>query len=103
MTRTIGFGTALLLVFTTYVTIGNTFTSHKFTISSQSPPAFRAPSPNTHAQHVLSLTFKPGTSKTAGYLQSIRQGNHSNGIYGLTPVNYVASDGALTAYLQIGT
>ena len=97
------FRAALLLMLNLYITTGNTFKSQKFTLSSQSPPALRAPSPNTHAKHVLSLTAKPGTSKSSGYLQSLRNGNHSNGVYGLTPVNYVASDAALTAYLQIGT
>ena len=97
------FLTALYLALTLCATIGQTISSQKFTLGSQFPPAFKARSPNVPAAHVLTLNIAPGASRSAGYIQSLRDGQHINGVYGLTPVNYVAADNTLVAYLEIGT
>lgn len=99
----IRFLTALYLALTFCATIVQTISSQKFTLGSQYPPAFKAPSPNVPAAHFLTLNVAPGASRSAGYIQSLRNAQHINGVYGLTPVDYVAADNTLVAYLEIGT
>ena len=97
------FLTALYLALTLCATIGQTISSRKFTLGSQFPPAFKAPSPNVPAAHVLTLNVAPGASRSARYIQSLHDRQHINRVYGLTPMNYVAADNMLVAYLEIGT
>ena len=94
---------SLCLVFSLCTTIGETIESRKFTLSSQSPPAFRAPSPNAPAAHVLNLTGKAAIPKSAGYLQSIRKGNHVNGVYSLTEVTLDIGLQGFLADIEFGT
>lgn len=95
--------TALYLVISPCVTAGKRINSVKFTLGSHSPQPFKAPSPDAQAQHVLTLTAKPGTSKSAGYLQSIRTGKHVNGVYSLTSATYSAGQISLIADIKFGT
>lgn len=99
---TSGLSTALCLVISLYAMIVKALDSQKFTLGRQAPPSFRAPSPNTPAAHILPLTGKSGSSKSAGYLQSLRQGNQVNGVYGLTSVTYVAEDLTFVTNLEFG-
>lgn len=99
--------TALFMVLTlcvaTDATIARTMKSQNFTIGIQSPPSFKGPSQNIPAAHILPLTGKAGTSKNAGYLQALRKGNHINGVYGLSPVKFVASEQVFVTDLKFGT
>ena len=94
--------TTLYLVVSPCVSAGKPIDSGKFTLGSQSPQPFKAPSPNAPAQHVLTLTAKAGTSKSAGYLQSLREGNHVNGVYSLTSVTYAVGQTNLLAKIELG-
>lgn len=82
--------------------IGETVQSQKFTIGSQSPPSFKAPSPNVPAAHILPLTGKAGVPQSAGYLQSLRYGNHINGVYGLTSVTNIAPSDIFSTNIIFG-
>ncbi len=94
---------SLCLAFSLCTTIGETIEFRKFTLSTQSPPAFRAPSPNAPAAHVLNLTGKAAIPKSAGYLHSIRKGNHVNGVYGLTKVTLGIAQQGFLADIEFGT
>ncbi len=94
---------SLCLVFSLCTTIGETIESREFTLSTQSPPTFKAPSPNAPAAHVLNLTGKAAIPKSAGYLQSIRKGNPVNGVYGLTKVTLGIGQQAFLADIEFGT
>ena len=66
------------------------FRDHQFKVGGLSPGPFQAPSPNTQASHVLSLTRQvSGISRSAGYVQSLRRGSDINGVYGVAPLTSV--------------
>lgn len=80
------------------------FGSHTFKVGGISPAPFRAPSPDTQASHVLSLTrLASGISRSAGYVQSLRKGNEVNGVYGVAPLTSVEEGTVFLTGLKFGT
>ena len=78
--------------------------SHKFKVGGLSPAPFQAPSPNTQASHVLSLTRQAsGVSRSAGYVQSLRKGSEVNGVYGVAPLTSVEEGTVFLTGLEFGT
>ena len=98
-----GLYVVLYLLLNLWTKIGATGDSQNFTIGGQPPPSFKGPSPNVPAAHILSLTGKAGTSQSAAYLQSLRIGNHANGVYGLTYVTFVAGYNVFSTSIEFGT
>ena len=77
---------------------------HKFKVGGLSPAPFQAPSPNTQAIHILSLTRQAsGVSRSAGYVQSLRKGNEVNGVYGVAPLTSVEEGTVFLTGLEFGT
>ena len=103
MHPTIRFCAALYIVLVSYVATGETAKSQRFTVGIHSPPALKNPSPNVPAAHILPLTRTAGASKGAGYLQSLRKGNHVNGVYSLAPVTFIRNGQTFATDLKIGS
>lgn len=78
--------------------------SHKFKVGGLSPAPFQAPSPNTQASHILSLTRQAsGVSRSAGYVKSLRKGSEVNGVYGVAPLTSVEEGTVFLTGLEFGT
>ncbi len=99
----IGTHAVLYLLLNLWIQVQATVDSQKLTSGRQSPPSFKAPSANVPATHILPLSGKVGISQSADYLQSIRSGNHVNGVYGLTSVIFVAGSVVFSASIDFGT
>ena len=79
------------------------FQSHKFKVGGLSPTPFQAPSPNTQASHILSLTRQAsGVSRSAGYIQSLRKGSEVNGVYGVAPLTSVEEGTVFLTGVEFG-
>ena len=95
---------ALCLELAFYVAGVEAFGSHKFKVGGLSPAPFQAPSPDTQASHVLSLTrLASGISRSAGYAQSLRKGNEVNGRYGVAPLTSVEEGTVFLTGVEFGT
>ena len=80
------------------------FGNHKFKVGGLSPAPFQAPSGNTQASHVLSLTRQAsGISRSAGYVQSLRKGNEVNGVYGVSELTSVEEGTVFLTGVEFGT
>lgn len=97
------FYTVLSLIVSFLFSTGETTNPSKFTIGHRSPHPFKAPSPNAPASHILPLNGRAGTSKSAGHLESLRKGNHVNGVYGLTPLRFVTGPQVFATGLEFGS
>ena len=81
---------------------GTSTAAKNFILGSQQPAAFRAPSPNVVSPNVLPLTRKSG-SRSAAYLASIRNDNHVNGVYGITPLTSLEQGQEFAAGIEFGS
>ena len=80
------------------------FRSHKFKVGGLPAVPFQAPSPNTQASYVLSLTRQAaGVSRSAGYVQSLRKGNEVNGVYGVASLTSVEEGEVFLTGVEFGT
>ncbi|CAF9936234.1 MAG: hypothetical protein ALECFALPRED_006738 [Alectoria fallacina] len=80
------------------------FQSHKFKVGRLSPAPFQAPSPDTQASNVLSLTRQAsGISRSAGYVQSLRKGSEVDGVYGVAPLTSVEEGTVFLTGVEFGT
>ena len=77
--------------------------THRFKVGGQAPTPFKAPSPNSQAPHVLSLSRQSGTSRSAGYVQSLRKGNEVQGVYGFAPLTSVEMGQVFLTGIEFGT
>ena len=95
---------ALFIELNLCVAIVQGFRNHKFKVGGLSPAPFQAPSANTQASHVLSLTRQAsGISRSAGYVQSLRKGNEVNGVYGVAKLTSVEEGTVFLTGVEFGT